>query len=188
MSDEETTIILSVDELKQRLHLAGIDYSGYTDNDLETLITLTIEDIESITGLPIANPRLVTEYKDKFHNNVYETDFYPFQCCLVTIDGDEVEPHRIDYERGILYFKPKIIGELEVKYKIQYTDVTVLSGLITNMIILDIESDTVHGTWNSVKEGDVSVTYGSGSGGLTEKVNDTLNNLSGYFQPRVKML
>lgn len=187
MSDEETTI-LSVDELKQRLHLAGIDYSEYTDNDLEDLITITIENIEALTGLPISNPCLVTEYKDKFHNKVYETDFYPIQCCLITIDGEEVEPHRIDYDRGILYFKPKTIGELEVKYRIQYTDVTVLAGLITNMIILDIESDTVHGTWNSVKEGDVSVTYGSGSGGLSEKVDEALRDLKGYYTPRIRFL
>lgn len=187
MSDEEITII-SVEELKTRLRLANVDFSEYDDNDLETLITLTIENIEAITGLPISNPRLITEYKDKFHNKVYETDFYPLQCCLITIDGEEVEPHRIDYDRGILYFKPKSIGELEVKYRIQYTDVTVLSGLITNMIILDIESDTVHGTWNSVKEGDVSVTYGSGSGGLSEKVDEVLQNLKGYYQPRAKML
>lgn len=187
MSDEETTII-TVEELKKRLHLANVNYDEYTDNDLEDLITITIENIEALTGLPIANPRLVTEYKDKFHNNVYETDFYPLQCCLITIDGEEVEPHRIDYERGILYFKPKTIGELEVKYKIQYTDVTVLSGLITNMIILDIESDTVHGTWNSVKEGDVSVTYGSGSGGLSEKVDEALRDLKGYYTPRIRFL
>lgn len=187
MSDEETTII-SVEELKTRLRLANVDFSGYTDNDLETLITLTIENIEAITGLPISNPRLITEYKDKFHNKVYETDFYPLQCCLITIDGEEVEPHRIDYDRGILYFKPKSIGELEVKYRIQYTDVTVLSGLITNMIILDIESDTVHGTWNSVKEGDVSVTYGSGSGGLSEKVDEVLQNLKGYYTPRIRFI
>lgn len=188
MPEEETNVIITVDELKTRLSLAGIDYSGYTDNDLETLITITIENIEALTGLPISNPRLVTEYKDKFHNKVYETDFYPLQCCLITIDGEEVEPHRIDYERGILYFKPKTIGELEVKYRIQYTDVTVLAGLITDMIILDIESDTVHGTWNSVKEGDVSVTYGSGSGGLSEKVDEALKDLKGYYTPRAKML
>ncbi len=187
MSDEETTII-SVEELKTRLRLANVDFSEYDDNDLETLITLTIENIEAITGLPISNPRLITEYKDKFHNKVYETDFYPLQCCLITIDGEEVEPHRIDYDRGILYFKPKSIGELEVKYRIQYTDVTVLSGLITNMIILDIESDTVHGTWNSVKEGDVSVTYGSGSGGLSEKVDEVLQNLKGYYTPRIRFI
>ena len=188
MSDEETTPIITVDELKTRLRLANVDFSEYTDNDLETLITLTIENIEAITGLPISNPRLITEYKDKFHNKVYETDFYPLQCCLITIDGEEVEPHRIDYDRGILYFKPKSIGELEVKYRIQYTDVTVLSGLITNMIILDIESDTVHGTWNSVKEGDVSVTYGSGSGGLSEKVDEVLQNLKGYYTPRIRFI
>lgn len=188
MPDEETNVIITVDELKTRLSLAGIDYSEYTDNDLEDLITITIENIEALTGLPIANPLLVTEYKDKFHDKVYETDFYPIQCCLITIDGEEVEPHRIDYDRGILYFKPKTIGELEVKYRIQYTDVTVLAGLITNMIILDIESDTVHGTWNSVKEGDVSVTYGSGSGGLSEKVDEALRDLKGYYTPRIRML
>lgn len=187
MSDEETTII-TVEELKKRLHLANVNYDEYNDNDLENLIAITIENIEAITGLPIVNPRLVTEYKDKFHDKVYETDFYPLQCCLVTIDGEEVEPHRIDYDRGVLYFKPKTIGELEVKYRIQYTDVTVLAGLITNMIILDIESDTVHGTWNSVKEGDVSVTYGSGSGGLSEKVDEALSDLKGYYTPRIRFI
>lgn len=187
MPDEETTII-TVEELKTRLRLAHINYSEYNDNDLQSLITLTIENIEAITGLPISNPRLITEYNDNFHNKVYETDFYPLQCCLITIDGEELEPHRIDYDRGILYFKPKTIGELGVKYKIQYTDVTVLAGLITDMIILKIDSDTIHGVWKSVKEGDVSVTYGAGSGGLTEKVDEALQNLKGYYSPRMRML
>ena len=188
MGNDEPTTIITVDDLKKRLRLAGIDFSAYTDEDLQDLIDLTLENIESVTGLPIINPRLVTEYEGRFHDRVYETDYYPLQCCEITLNGKEVEPHRIDCDRGILYFKPRSFGELEVKYKIQYTDIVVLAGLVTNMIILSIDGDTVHGVWNSVKEGDVSVTYGSGSGGLTDKVNDALKTLKGYYTPRVRLL
>lgn len=184
---EESTII-SVDELKERLRLAGIDFGNYTDEDLQKLIDLTLKDIEAKTGLPIINPRLITEYTDSFHGKLYETDFYPLLCSEIQLDGEVIEAHRIDTDRGIVYFKPGIHGELEVRYNIQYTDVNVLSSLVTNMIILDIEADTVHGTWNSIKEEGVSVTYGAGSGGLQGKVDDALTELSGYYTPRVRLL
>lgn len=197
-SDEETPTdetpsnnespIISIDELKKRLHLAGIDYSSYTDEDLQALIELAIERIEAETGLPIKQPRLITEYEDSFHNKVYETDFYPLQCCEIRLDDELIEAHRVDMDRGILYFKPVTPGDLEVKYQIQYTDITVLTGLITNIIILNISEDTVHGTWNSIREGEVSVTYGAGSGGLQGKVDKALNDLKGYYKPRLRLL
>ena len=186
-SNNESPII-SIDELKKRLHLAGIDYSSYTDEDLQALIELAIERIEAETGLPIKQPRLITEYEDSFHNKVYETDFYPLQCCEIRLDDELIEAHRVDMGRGILYFKPVTPGDLEVKYQIQYTDILVLSGLITNIIILNISEDTVHGTWNSIREGEVSVTYGAGSGGLQGKVDKALNDLKGYYKPRLRLL
>jgi len=186
--NEETSSIISVEELKQRLHLAGIDYSKYTDEDLQSLIDLTVESIEAETGLPIINPRLITEYDDEHHSKVYETDFYPLICCEIRINDELIEAHRIDLDRGIIYFKPHTKGELEVKYKIQYTNTQVLTSLISNMIILTIDGDTVHGTWNSIKEGDVSVTYGAGSGGLQGKVDKALDELKGYYKPRVRLL
>lgn len=186
-SNNESSII-SIDELKKRLHLAGIDYSSYTDEDLQALIELAIERIEAETGLPIKQPRLITEYEDSFHNKVYETDFYPLQCCEIRLDDELIEAHRVDMDRGILYFKPVTPGDLEVKYQIQYTDITVLTGLITNIIILNISEDTVHGTWNSIREGEVSVTYGAGSGGLQGKVDKALNDLKGYYKPRLRLL
>ena len=186
--NNDTTPIITVEDLKKRLHLAGIDYSSYTDEDLQALIELAIERIEAETGLPIKQPRLITEYEDSFHNKVYETDFYPLQCCEIRLDDELIEAHRVDMDRGILYFKPVTPGDLEVKYQIQYTDTTVLTGLITNIIILNISEDTVHGTWNSIREGEVSVTYGAGSGGLQDKVDKALNDLKGYYKPRLRLL
>lgn len=186
--NNDTTPIITVEDLKKRLHLAGIDYSSYTDEDLQALIELAIERIEAETGLPIKQPRLITEYEDSFHNKVYETDFYPLQCCEIRLDDELIEAHRVDMDRGILYFKPVTPGDLEVKYQIQYTDTTVLTGLITNIIILNISEDTVHGTWNSIREGEVSVTYGAGSGGLQGKVDKALNELKGYYKPRLRLL
>lgn len=188
-STEETSSIISIEDLKNRLHLAGIDYSKYTDEDLSNLIDLTLEEIEAETGLPIIYPRLIVEYEDLFRGKVYETDFYPIECCEIRLDDELLEDvHRIDLNRGIFYFRPSLAGDLEVKYRIQYTNTTVLVPLITDMIILGIEGDTVHGVWNSVKEGDVSVTYGAGSGGLQGKVDNTLAKLKGYYTPRVRLL
>lgn len=187
MSDEEITI-LSVDELKQRLHLAGIDYSGYTDNDLETLITLTIQKIENITDLPILEPRNITEFTKMRWSDVYVTSLYPIINPSVLLNEQEVPLKYIDNDKGILYFKEKQHHELKIQYSIQYDNIQLLQALITDMITLEIESDTVHGTWNSIKEGDVSVTYGNGSGGLTEKVDETLRDLKGYYTPRIRFL
>ena len=184
----ETTTIISVADLKKRLRLAGIDYSSYTDEDLEAYIDLIIGRIEAETGLPIINPRLITEYEDQFNSKIYETDYYPLTCCRICIDGEIIDAHHIDCHRGIIYFRPGVSGDLTVKYNIQYTNTTVLSSLITNMIILEIENDTVHGTWNSIREGEVSVTYGVGSGGLQERVDKAIGDLKGYYRPRIRLL
>lgn len=186
--NDETSSIISVEELKKRLRLAGIDYTSYTDEDLQDYINLVIEEIEAETGLPITTPRLIIEYEDSYNYPVYETAFYPLQCCEIRLDDELIEAHRLDMNLGILYFRPDIQGDLEVKYQIQYTNTNVLSSLITNMIILSMESDTVHGTWNSIREGEVSVTYGAGSGGLQDKVDKALNDLKGYYKPRLRLL
>ncbi len=187
MPDEEVTI-LSVDELKTRLRLANVDFTMYDDNDLENLIALTIQKIENITDLPIVEPRNITEFTKIRWSDVYVTGLYPIINPSVTLNEEEVQLKYIDNDKGILYFKKKQHNELKIEYSIQYDNIQLLQSLITDMITLNIESDTVHGTWNSIKEGDVSVTYGNGSGDLQSKVDNQLNELSGYFQPRAKML
>ena len=188
MSDEETTIILSVDELKQRLHLAGIDYSGYTDNDLETLITLTIQKIENITDLPILEPRNITEFTKMRWSDVYVTSLYPIINPSVTLNEEEVQLKYIDNDKGILYFKEKQYHELKIEYSIQYDNIQLLKALITDMITIDIEGDRLNGQLNTIKEGDVSVSVGGNGNSLYETVDSRLNELSGYFQPRAKIL
>lgn len=188
MSDEEITI-LSVDELKQRLHLAGIDYSGYTDNDLEALITLTIQKIENITDLPILEPRNITEFTKKIRwADIYVTDYYPIINPSVTLNEDELQLKYIDNDKGILYFEDKQYGDLKVEYSIQYDNIQLLKALITDMITIDIEGDTLNGQWSNIKEGDVSVSVGGNGNSLYETVDSRLNDLSGYFQPRIRML
>ena len=120
--------------------------------------------------------------------DIYVTDYFPIVEPSVTLNEQEITLKYIDNLKGILYFPRKQNGDLKVTYEIQYDNISLLQDLITNIIILEISGDTVHGVWNSIKEGDVSVTYGNGSGDLQSKVDNQLNELSGYFQPRVKML
>jgi hypothetical protein len=188
MPDEETTVIISVDELKTRLRLARIDFSDYTDTDLESLITLTIKQIENETDLPILEPRTIVEFNKVSWSEVYVTDFYPIAEPSVTLNGQDADLKYIDNRNGILYFTTKQIGDLKVTYEIQYDNISLLQDLITDMIAIDIEGDSLNGQWNSIHEGDVSVSIGGNGSSLYEKVNDTLNNLSGYFKPRVKIL
>lgn len=187
MSDEEISI-LSVDELKTRLHLAGIDYSEYTDNDLESLITLTIQKIENITDLPILEPRNITEFTKIGWSDTYVTDYFPIIEPSVTLNEQEVTLKYIDNDKGILYFKKKQYGDIKIEYSIQYNNISLLQDLITDMISIDIQGDTLNGQWNTIKEGDVSVSVGGNGNSLYETVDSRLNELSGYYQPRVKML
>ena len=188
MPDEETTVIISVEELKTRLRLAGVNYSDYTDTDLENLITLTIKQIENITDLPILEPRTITEFNKVSWLDVYVTDYFPISNPTVTLNEKEVEPKYIDNHKGILYFTTKQSGVLIVEYNIQYDNISLLQDLITDMITIDIEGDTLNGQWNSIHEGDVSVSVGGNGSSVYEKVDKTLNDLSGYFTPRIKML
>ena len=188
MSDEETTII-SVEELKTRLRLANVNYEAYDDNDLETLITLTIQKIENITDLPILEPRNITEFTKKIRwADIYVTDYYPIINPSVTLNEEELQLKYIDNDKGILYFEDKQYGELKIEYSIQYDNIQLLQSLITDMITIDIEGDTLNGQWSNIKEGDVSVSVGGNGNSLYETVDSRLNDLSGYFQPRVKML
>ena len=188
MPEEETNVIISVDELKMRLSLAGIDYTKFDDNDLENLITLTIQKIENITDLPIVEPRNITEFTKMRWSDVYVTSLYPIINPSVTLNEQDVQLKYIDNDKGILYFKKKQYGDLKVEYSIQYDNIQLLQSLITDMISIDIEGDTLNGQWNNIKEGDVSVTYANNGNSLYETVESRLNDLSGYFQPRVKML
>ena len=187
MSDEETTII-SVEELKTRLRLANVDFSGYTDNDLETLITLTIQKIENITDLPILEPRNITEFTKMRWSDVYVTSLYPIINPIVLLNEGEVQLKYIDNDKGILYFEDKQYGELKIEYSIQYDNIQLLQSLITDMISIGMEGDTLNGQWNNIKEGDVSVSVGGNGSSLYETVDSRLNDLSGYFQPRIRML
>ena len=56
------------------------------------------------------------------------------------------------------------------------------------MITIDIEGDTLNGQWSNIKEGDVSVSVGGNGSSLYETVDSRLNELSGYFQPRIRIL
>ena len=189
MPDEETRVIITVDELKLRLRLAGIDYSKYTDDDLEVLITLIIQKIENITGLPILEPRNITEFTKKIRwADIYVTDYYPIINPSVILNEKELQLKYIDNDKGILYFEDKQYGDLKVEYSIQYGNISLLQDLITDMIIIAIEGDTLNGQYNNAKEGDVSVSVGGNGSSLYETVDSRLNDLSGYYQPRVKML
>lgn len=189
MPDEETkVIIITVDELKLRLRLAGIDYSKYTDDDLEAIITLIIQEIENITGLPILEPRKITEFNKMIRSNTYVTDYYPVIEPSVYLNEQEVQLKYIDNDKGILYFKKKQYGDLKVEYKIQYTNISLLQELIANMIIIHIGGDVLNGQYTNVREGDVSVSAGNNGTSLYEKVNDILNDLGGYLKPRARML
>lgn len=188
MPEEETNVIITVDELKTRLSLAGIDYSKYDDNDLETLITLTIQKIENITDLPILEPRNITEFTKMRWSDVYVTSLYPIINPSVTLKEQEVQLKYIDNDKGILYFKEKQHNELKIEYSIQYDNIQLLKALITDMITIDIQGDTLNGQWNNIKEGDVSVSVGGNGNSLYETVDSRLNDLSGYYQPRAKML
>jgi hypothetical protein len=185
---DETNVIISVEELKTRFHLADVDYSEYSDADLESLITLTIQQIENITDLPILEPRTITEFNKVSWLDVYVTDFYPIAEPSVTLNEQEVDLKYIDNRNGILYFTTKQSGDLKVEYDIIYDNISLLQDLITNMIIIDIEGDTLNGQWNSIHEGDVSVSVGGNGSSLYEKVDKTLNDLSGYYKPRIKLL
>jgi hypothetical protein len=185
---DETNVIISVEELKKRFHLADVDYSEYSDADLESLITLTIQQIENITDLPILEPRTIVEFNNVSWLDIYVTDYFPLSNPSVTLNEQDVELKYIDNLKGILYFKTKQIGDLKVTYDIQYDNISLLQDLITDIIIIDIEGDTLNGQWNNIHEGDVSVSIGGNGSSLYEKVNDTLNDLSGYFKPRVKIL
>lgn len=187
MPDEETTII-TVEELKTRLRLAHINYSEYNDNDLQSLITLTIQEIENITDLPILEPRTITEFNKIRYSDVYVTNYFPVFNPSVTLNEQDVELKYIDNLTGILYFTHKQSGDFKITYKIQYDNIQLLKSLITDMITIDIEGDSLNGQWNSIKEGDVSISVGGNGSSVYETVESRLNDLSGYYKPRTKLL
>lgn len=175
------------EELQQYLDFKGVDTSDLSVEDLDYFIRLKMEEIQSLTGVPIF-PVQHEYFKRRFRSDHVILPFYPLhQIISLTVNGEEP---LYDYvaETGIIYFDKVVRGIIKIEYKVKISDSSLaelIDPLIRDMAEYGLTSDPTVGA-NSVKEGDVTVYYDSNLS-LGSRILKQLDYLRNYI-PRVRMV
>ena len=184
--------LITLENLKQQLTLAGIPID-YTDEQLQLLLTNTINELTGSTNLPLQ----ATNHKtiiNNFNDKIVELDHYPVkEISSLKIGGSELstDDYVLDNSLGILYFDSVLNGLLTCSYVSQVDDDVVdnkVNPLIVDIIRYRISSNfSVDGVTSSVKEGDVSVNYDTSSS-LGNLILSRINDLKNSYSIRIKMV
>lgn len=185
--------LIDVNSLKQQLNLEGITYD-YSDEDLQLLLTNTINELIGYTNLPIT-PRNLKQIVKDFNSDRVELDYYPVtRITTLKIGSNTVEEddYVLDEGLGVLYFDTVLRGLLVVEYVHGLGDDTIdniVNPLIFDMLKYRLTTNfTTEGVMSSVKEGDVSVNYDT-STSLGNLIYSRINDLkSRYYSVRIKVI
>lgn len=186
--------LITVEDLKKQLELTQVDISTYSDEDLELLLTNTINEIIGYTNLPI-NPISHKQIVRNFNSTLFELDYYPIKEISSLRIGSKIlsdDDYILDDTLGILYFNTKGSGLLVVEYVSQLSNEFLsvnVTPLIVDIIRYRLSNDfSVDGVRTSIKEGDVSVNFDSSSS-LGNLIQGRIANLkNNYYSVRIKVL
>lgn len=169
-----------IEDLQDLLTLHGIDTSKYTPTMLNALIL----EAKTLIGADYVYDSQYTDYKDTFHGTRYMTEKYPVkEVTSITVNDEEIIPRKITHN-GIIYFDGYITGGLEVEYIVGLDDNDYEKTILP--ICLYIAKQNEGQNVSSVQEGDVNVSYDTGS---NQAMIDTLiNNIRGKYGARVRLL
>lgn len=186
--------IITDSELKTELDILGIDYSDYEEN-LQQLLNSTITKLEGLTGVNI-NPKVIKEVVFDFKSKMFQCKQYPvLQINSFMIGGkcllDDNPVYILDDGLGVIYLPYKMYGLLEIEYTNQVPDdiiTSLVNPLLVDMIAHGISKGfNFDGEYNTVKEGDVSVSYDT-STGLYQGIQDRINKLGQMYSGRAILL
>ena len=185
--------LITVEDLKTQLTLEGVSYDDFDDSQLELLLNNIKNEIAGYTNAPITP----TDHKmiiRGFDDDMVELDYYPVTCisnCKVGSTTLQEKDYFLDETLGILYFNAALTGLLIVEYTCCVSDkvlTEVVNPLMFDMIKYRLGTGfSPNGVLSSVKEGDVSVNYDTGSS-LGALILGRINDLKHTYSIRVKVL
>ena len=187
-------MLIDLEDLKKQLDLFGVDYTGYTDEDLDLLLSNTIKELMGYTNLPLQPVSHKTLIKD-YYGDFLELDYYPigeiteFKIGSKTLSGDD---YVLDDTLGILYLNTKLNGLLLIKYTCVLPDDAInnlVNPLIVDMIRYGVTTGySKDGVSTKYKEGDVEVNFDTSTslGNLIQsRITDLKNK---YYNVRIRVV
>ena len=185
--------LLTVSSLKEQLNLQGVDYSDFTDENLQLLLNNIVTELMGYTNCPINPVTHKTIIRD-FSSDILELDYYPVKSISSLKVGSKnltEDNYVLDEGLGILYFNSIFRGMLVVEYCCQVSD-DIISNIV-NPLIFDMvkyrltNNFSNDGVMSSVKEGDVQVNYDTNSS-IGNLIQSRINNLKNSYSIRIKVL
>ncbi len=170
--------LLTAADLQEEADINGVDISKYSKSRLERIIAATQQEMEEYTGLTFD----LKEYTDLFpreYNEALTLMHAPLNSVSeVKVNGDkwDTDMYDVDIEKGLVILNtvgdayiydhvPYPPYSVSIKYKAGKSPVDpVAAELCLDIIILRLDLKNYPSGFKSIKEGDISLDFGSGEG------------------------
>ena len=168
------------DDLRSIMELNGIDTSKYTDSMLDALILQA----KGLINAPYTTDSQHNDFVKKYDGTQYMTESYPLkEVTKIRINHEPVTPLKVR-SSGIIYFDKTLHGVLEVDYIVGLTEIDYKDYLLP--ICAHLANDVEGNNMASISEGDVSVSYDTGSSNAM--IDSLVSNLRSKYGARVRFL
>lgn len=175
--------VLPLDELKQLLEIKEIDFDG-DDNALLSILKYKVDELAGLLGvdlLPVEREYVIPRFKS---NKIF-LNFYPVSSVSeITIDSKIIgeDSFVVNKNIGVIYLDKIMNGMLGVDYTTKISDKefeTAIKPLLLDMVVYDLinKGNKINeGVMSSIHEGDVSISYDTGSS-LGNRIYNRINDL-----------
>ena len=183
-------------ELRERLILNGVSDSVIEDDSvLGNLINLKIEELISLTSIPIkdtSRKQIIPNFKGK----LFESEYYPINDInSFKINNTELtdDDYLLDETNGIFYLKKAFNGLLVIEYTQKVSEdflTSIINPLIVDMITYHYSNNAGdNGSVSSIKEMDTTVSYDTGNS-LGNRIYSRIESLkqNNLYSARVRWL
>lgn len=162
--------ILPLDELKKLLELKDIDFDG-DDETLMLLLKFKIDELAGLLGvdlLPVEREYVIQRFKS---NKIF-LNFYPVSSVSeITLNSNILDEDEfvVNKKIGVIYLNKIMKGMLCVDYTTKISDKefeNAIKPLVLDMVVYDLinKGNRINeGVMSSIHEGDVSISYDTGS-------------------------
>lgn len=182
---------INIDELRLILKVDGVDTDTYTDDELKQLITYYTKLFNNLISFNYTT----IEYDEYIPLTEYTpailTIHYPIQeLSTLTIDDKDYinQIKHINHESGVIHFKESIQGDLRLVYTSGWSEESIdaiITPIIFDLTIYGLKYGA-EGIITSLSEGDVSVSYDTGSS-LTD-LRERIADLNKRFGVKARMI
>lgn len=182
---------LSINEVRNRLNIDGIDDSGLSDDSINLLIINKLDELQGLVGFDI----LETSHKQYIHNyndNLLILDYLNvLDVYEVIVNGTVLceSEYVLDESLGILYFNKTQNGFLIIKYTCGLNETqlnTLIKPLLLDMITYNLNNNPEQDA-TSIKEGDISIGYDA-TLLLGQRINNRIQDLKNSYSTKVRLI